>query len=242
MATAVPVREPETVPRPRIPPLQNGDRLTRAEFERRYDATPGLRKAELIEGAVFMASPVRDDQHGRQHLDIGTWLGYYGAFTPGVVGGCDSTVRLDLDNEPQPDAHLRIESTRGGQAKIEEGYVTGAPELAAEVAASSVSYDLHLKLNAYRRSGVLEYIVWRVLDGQIDWFALREGRYDQLPPNAAGIVKSQALPGLWLDTAAMLRGDMATVIQVLQQGIQSPEHADFVARLANATAGPGKQA
>lgn len=31
-----------------IPPLENGDRLTRAGFERRYEAMPGLKKAELI--------------------------------------------------------------------------------------------------------------------------------------------------------------------------------------------------
>jgi hypothetical protein len=45
--------------RAKIPPLENGDRLTRAEFERRYDAMPNLKKAELIKGIVYLGSPVR---------------------------------------------------------------------------------------------------------------------------------------------------------------------------------------
>ena len=43
---------------PRILPLEHGDHLTREEFERRYEAMPHVRKAELIEGVVYMPSPV----------------------------------------------------------------------------------------------------------------------------------------------------------------------------------------
>lgn len=48
----------EPTPRSAIPPLENGDGLSRAEFERRYDAMPELKKAELLEGIVYMAAPV----------------------------------------------------------------------------------------------------------------------------------------------------------------------------------------
>ena len=179
-----------------------------------------------------MPSPVKHNQHGVQHFDLNSWLGFYRALTPGVEGGCESTVRLDLDNEPQPDGFLSILPSHGGRAKrTEEGYLEGGPEVVAEVAASSVSYDLHAKFNAYRRNGVFEYIVWRVLDNQIDWFILREGQYERLAPDAQGIVRSRALPGLWLDVAAMIRGDMATVMTVLQQGLESKDHSEFVARL-----------
>src|SRR4051812_13988373 len=147
---------------PRVPPLQNGDRLTRAEFERRYDATPGLKKAELIEGVVYMPPPVSHTDHSAPHFDLITWLGQYRVATPGFSGGDNGSLRLDLDNMPQPDAYLLILPSHGGQARIDEdGYVVGAPELVAEVAASSASYDLDVKLNAYRRNGVREYIVWR---------------------------------------------------------------------------------
>jgi Uma2 family endonuclease len=214
-----------------IPPLENGDRLTRPEFERRYDAMPGLTKAELIEGKVYMPSPVSIDHDG-PHFDLITWLGIYRVATPGVRGGDNGSLRLDLDNEPQPDAYLMILPTHGGQAGIStDRYVEGAPELVAEVAASSVSYDLHDKLNAYRRNEVREYVVWRVLDRAIDWFVLREGRYDRLPPDEAGLYKSEILPGLWLDAAALVHGDLASVLRSLQQGLASAEHAAFVAQL-----------
>jgi Uma2 family endonuclease len=139
-------------------------------------------------------------------------------------------VLLDLVTAPQPDSVLFIEPTHGGHVKIdEEGYIVGAPDLVAEVAASSVSYDLHDKLEAYRRNGVREYIVWRVLDRQIDWFVLREGRYETLSPEKDGTLHSTVFPGLWLDPASLLRDDFDTFLAVLQQGLDSSEHAAFAA-------------
>jgi len=218
-----------------IRPLENGDRLTRAEFERRYEAMPDLKKAELIEGEVYVASPVRHRRHSKPHSQIHGWLSVYVAGSPGVEAGDNGSIRLDLDTEPQPDAYLMVEPERGGQARIsEDDYVEGAPELVAEIASSSVSYDLGKKLNSYRRNGVREYIVWRVLDREVDWFVLHEGRYEPLPPAADGLLRSTVFPGLWLDPAALIRGDLATVLAVAQQGVSSPEHADFAAGVRRA--------
>src|SRR3954452_8103714 len=216
-----PVRPPEPVP-----PLENGDRLTRAEFERRYEAMPDLKKAELIEGEVYVGPPVRHRQHGKPHSQLNGWLAVYVAESPGVEAGDNGSIRLDLDNVPQPDAYLMIEPERGGQARIsEDDYIEGAPELVAEIAASSVSYDLGNKLHAYRRNGVKEYIVWRVQDGEIDWFVLREGQYQPLAPGPDGVLRSEAFPGLWLDPTALLRGDLAASLATLREGLGSPEHA-----------------
>ncbi|MHB1423757.1 MAG: Uma2 family endonuclease [Gemmataceae bacterium] len=215
----------------RIPPLENGDRLTRPEFERRYAAMPHVKKAELIEGVVYMPSPV-SDAHAAPHFDLITWLGFYRAATPGIAGGDNGTLRLDLDNEPQPDAFLRILASHGGQARVDEdGYVNGAPELVAEVARSSVNIDSHTKLHAYRRNGVREYLVWRVVDQAFDWFVLRDGRYETLAAAADGLYRSEVLPGLWLDAAALLRGDLGTVLQTAQRGQDSLDHAAFVSHL-----------
>lgn len=210
----------------RVPPLENGDRLTRAEFERRYAWMPGVNKAELIEGVVYMPSPVSLVRHAEPHARIVTWLGTFVAVTPDVRFGDNATVRLDLENEPQPDAVLFWDMARGGQTRIsDDGYLEGPPELAAEVAASSVSIDLHAKLRVYRRNAVQEYLVWRVQDRAIDWFELREGDYRPLAADAAGILRSVRFPGLWLDTAALLRGDLATVLQTLQRGLQTRHDA-----------------
>jgi Uma2 family endonuclease len=232
MATPLHQETSSASPNGQLLRLENGDRLTRTEFERRYDAMLHLKKAELIEGVVHVPSPVRQRSHARPHLDLITWLGVYLAATPGVDGGDNSTTRLDLANEPQPDAVLFIDPALGGQARISaDDYLEAAPELAAEVAASSASYDLHSKFHVYRRNGVLEYIVWRVLEGAVDWFVLREGEYVRLSPDADGLLRSQVFPGLWLDPAALVRHDLATVLAVLDQGLASPEHAAFVMRL-----------
>lgn len=214
-----------------IPPLRDGDRLTRAEFERRYDAMPGLKKAELIEGVVYMPSPVTVD-HGEPHFDLIGWLTQYRSFTQGVVGGDNSSLRLDLANMPQPDAYLRILETHGGQAKISaDRYVEGAPEHVSEVSVTTANLDLNVKLPMYRRNEVQEYLVWRVPDRAIDWFVLRGGQYDRLPLTPEGYYRSEVLPGLWLDPNALARGDMAQVTRVVQAGLNSPEHAAFVQRL-----------
>ncbi|MBE9142037.1 Uma2 family endonuclease [Planktothrix mougeotii] len=217
-------------PKLTIPPLENGDQLTRAEFERRYSAMPHQKKAELIEGVVYMASPLRITNHGNPHARIMTWLGYYWSGTPGIELGDNATVRLDLDNEPQPDALLRIEV--GGQSRIsQDGYVEGAPELIVEIAASTVSIDVNQKLKVYRRNQVQEYLVWRVDDHEFDWFRLNAGEYIKLEPDSNGIIYSQVFPGLWLDKAALLAGNLAKVLEVLQQGLASQSHQDFVQQL-----------
>ncbi|OCQ89803.1 hypothetical protein BCD64_17790 [Nostoc sp. MBR 210] len=215
-----------------VPPLENGDRLTRFEFERRYNAMPKLKKAELIEGTVYMASPLRFEPHAEPHADLMGWLWNYKIATPGVRLGDNPTVRLDLDNEPQPDALLLIDAQAGGQSRFsQDGYVEGAPELIAEIAASSATVDLGDKKRAYRRNGIKEYIVWQVFDQQIDWFCLEAGEYVNLQPNQAGIFQSQVFPGLWLDRSALLAGDMQQVLTVLQTGLNSPEHQAFVQQL-----------
>ncbi|BAU14045.1 hypothetical protein LEP3755_45890 [Leptolyngbya sp. NIES-3755] len=212
------------------PRLESGDRLSRAEFERRYAQSPNLR-AELIEGVVYVASPVRAKQHGRPHAFVMGWLTNYVAATPGVDIEDNATVRLDLDNEPQPDALLRIEPEAGGGSRItEDDYIEGAPELVVEIAASSASVDLNAKLNAYRRNGVKEYLVWQIYENQIRWFQLQDSEYVPLEPEA-GVIKSRVFPGLWLDVGSLQAGNIAIVLSMLQTGLSSPEHQEFVNRL-----------
>jgi Uma2 family endonuclease len=213
-----------------IPPLENGDQLTRLEFETRYQRMPQLKKAELIEGIVYMGSPLRINLHGEPHAYMIGWLSVYKALTPNLQIGDNSTVRLDEENELQPDALLRIK--KGGQSTIsEDDYVEGAPELIVEIAASTASIDLHDKLRAYRRNRVQEYLVWRVYNREFDWYRLREGRYIKLPPDEQGVIKSQVYAGLWLDINSLLTGNLAKVLEVLQQGIATKEHQDFVEKL-----------
>lgn len=212
-----------------IPPLRQGDRLSRAEFERRYDAMPHLKKAELIEGTVFMPSPVTIEKHSRPHAILVGWLVQYWVATPGVLVGDNGSVRLDPENMPQPDAFLMILPEHGGQSRIgPDDYLEGAPELAVEVSASSAAYDLNEKRDVYRRTGVREYIAWLVPEGELHWSVLREGRFEPLQPGPDGIYRSETFPGLWLDAGVLLQGDARAIFQALQHGLASPEHAEFV--------------
>lgn len=217
----------------KILPLEPGDHLARPEFERRYQAMPDLKKAELIEGKVYMAAALRLRSHAQPHANLLLWLGNYCVATLGLILADNPTVRLDFDNEPQPDIALFVDPDRGGQVRISpDDYIEGAPEWIAEITASSASYDLGDKKNVYRRHGVQEYLVWKVMEQALEWFILRDGDYISLEPDPDGILKSELYPGLWLDASALLRGEMLRVLEVLQAGIQTVQHQDFVNRLA----------
>lgn len=224
---------------PMIPPLQNGDHLTRAEFERRWEAMPHVTMAELIEGVVYMpAAAASHAFHGGPHVRLATLLGNYMAAMPGVVAGDNGSLRLDLPNMPQPDLYLMIPPEFGGQARVgDDGYVVGAPELVAEISASTSTFDLHEKREVYRRNGVREYVVWRTYDVDLDYFTWRDGRYELLPADEHGVYRSPTFPGLWLDARALLAGDLAGVLRTLSSGTASPGHATFAARLSAGAAG-----
>jgi len=215
--------------------LENGDRLSRVEFEKRYHAMPHLKKAELINGIVYMSSPVRYYRHGKPHALLITWLGTYEANTVGVALADNCTVRLDDQNEPQPDAVLRIMEQYGGQSTISaDDYIEGAPELVVEIASSSVSYDLHDKKAVYAQHGVKEYLVWQVLDSTVQWFSLQDGAYQLLSPAEDGSLASRIFTGLSLDVQALLRGDARQVLQNLQRRMSTPQHQSFVDSLQQA--------
>jgi Uma2 family endonuclease len=216
-----------------VPPLRDGERLSREEFERRYDALPDV-KAELLNGVVYMASPVTAE-HGKPHGDLMGWLYSYKAFTPGVDSGVDSSIRLPLGSMPQPDVFLHILESHGGRSYIDaDGYVAGAPDLLGEVAKSSLIHDSTVKMAICREAGIPEFILWRVEDRAIEWYFLNNGEYQELATGPDGIIRSKTFPGLWLDFEAMIRRDDQAVLRALQQGIASDEHAQFVAALQQA--------
>ena len=211
-------------------PLENGDRLTRPEFERRYERMPRLKKAELIEGVVYMTSAVRFD-HAYAHGRVLGWIAVYFAATPGVHFADNATVRIDGENDAQPDILLCV--AHGGRSRLSaDNYVEGVPELIVEIAGSSAAYDLHDKLRVYRRNGVPEYLIWQMHEQQFDWLIWQDGEYAALPPDADGIIRSRAFPGLWLDVESLLAGNLAHVLEVVQQGVQTAEHAAFVRSLS----------
>jgi len=219
-----------------LPPLVAGERLDQPTFHERYEAMPEGTWAELVGGVVYMPSPVRNE-HGDFDDDVAYWICHYKRFTKGLRSGKNSTVILDEIGETQPDGHLRIPQQLGGQTRIERGYIVGAPELIIEIARSSRSYDLSQKKADYERAGAREYVVVELDPNRFHWFIRRGTRFAVLRPGPDGIYRSKVFPGLWLDPEALYSEDLDRLIQVLEQGLATPEHAAFVARLAKAGAG-----
>lgn len=211
--------------RQQTPPLVAGDRLTRDEFLRRWEAMPGLKKAELIGGIVYMA-PLVGAEHGETDAGVTHWVQHYAIHTPGCNAGSNTTWYM-LQDAPQPDAHLRLVRDCGGASWVEKGILHGAPELVAETTRSSTSYDLHQKKDLYEAAGVKEYVVVLLDDEEVLWHRLVGSKYQTLEVTPEGLLYSVVFPGLWLDPSALLRADMAKVLQVLEEGLNSPEHDAF---------------
>jgi Uma2 family endonuclease len=213
-----------------VPPLCPGDKLTRAEFLRRWEAHPEIKKAELIGGIVFMPSPV-SREHGVTDSDVGGWLFAYRIATPGTESGHNTTSFI-LEETPQPDNFLRILPEYGGSSREEGKYLGGRPELLAEISASSASYDLHEKLDLYQAARISEYLAVLLYEKEVRWHVLVGRRYRLLSPDPDGVFRSRVFQGLWLDSKGLLAGNMQQVLARLQEGLNSPEHQRFVAKLA----------
>ena len=209
--------------------LITGERMDRAEFMRRWEEIREIKKAELIEGVVFVASPV-SSHHGHRSTQVILWLGQYAAATPGCEAGNDATWYME-ESAPQPDVFLRIRPERGGQSHDEGPYHVGAPELVVEVCHTSTEVDFGPKLALYRRSGVREYITIELFPRRILWRTLEQGSYVTLPTDPDGILRSLVFPGLWLDVAAFWEDNPVKLMTTLERGLATPEHAAFKGRL-----------
>jgi Uma2 family endonuclease len=206
-----------------------GERLSQAEFHRRYEQCPQDEKWELVGGVVYMASPLRYP-HGRHQPKLSTLFDLYEDETPGVEVVDNASVFLSGKSEPQPDLTLRIVAECGGQSVVNERqYLQGAPELLAEISHSSREFDLNLKRQDYEQAGVIEYLVLCVEEPEVFWFHFPSG--EEIKPNRQGVSRSRVFPGLWIDTAALLRRDGPKARAVLAQGLASRAHARFVKRL-----------
>ena len=216
-----------------LPPLlREGDHLDSKEFLRRWDAMPDLKRAELIDGIVTMPSPV-SRPHATIHGKMSGWLYLYDDSTPGCEFGLEGSWVMSGDSVPQPDLFLRMLPEFGGQSGEERGLGAGAPELIVEMSGSTLTRDLGVKMELYRRTGVREYITVVLNPRQIIWRELSRGRYREIKADDDGLLRSRVFPGLWLDPDAVWSAKKS-LRKVVEKGIESPEHAAFVRRLATA--------
>lgn len=214
------------------PLLFDGQRLDQPSFHELYLQTPEKFRAELIDGVVYLRNGRVSAAHGEAHASLIWWLGLYSMETPGTTGLGRVTILLGPRSELEPDTTLLIDPESGGWTHTnQEGLLVGSPELVVEVSDDTLDIDMGDKKNDYERAGAAEYLLFDVPHRKIRWYAHREGRFVPLPRVDGGLYQSHAFPGLWLDEVALLRGDYKAVMAVLQRGLESPEHADFVERL-----------
>lgn len=208
--------------------FEPGDRMTREEFLARWEQMPGLKLAELIDGVVYMPSPL-SYPHGRRDAQMLFLLETYAA-RAGVCESISNATWLMLESAPQPDVALRLLPEYGGGTQIVDKLASGAPELVVEICLSSRSYDLGPKLALYQRAGVQEYIAVLLEERRVEWRVLEGGSYRLMERDEAGLFRSAVFPGLWLDEPALWAGDSRRMLEALDAGLASDECAGFLQR------------
>jgi Uma2 family endonuclease len=211
--------------------LVEGQHLDQPTFHALYEAMPPDTRAELIDGVAYLLGPV-GLEHGEACVPVIVWLDYYAENTPGLEVLDNVSTILGEKSEPQPDALLRILPEFDGRTWDEGGYLHGAPELVVEVSKATRYADLGPKKTDYERAGVLEYVVRAIDPDEVFWYVQEQGVLARKPIGEDGLYRSTAFPGLWLDPVALLKGDMRRLRAVVDLGCATPEHAEFIARLA----------
>lgn len=201
-----------------IPPLRDGDHLTRDEFMRRWEAMPDLHRAELIDGVVHLPSPVSLTHSDLSHV-VSNWTGAYQIANPAVRANSNGTWHLPGHNVPQPDLALWIAEEHGGRVRVVNDYPVGAPELIIEISKTTSARDRGSKLAMYRESGVSEYVTIHPKQRKIVWRQLVNGRYHELPADEDGWFRSRIFPGLWLDPEAPWKRDLAGLANAVRKGV-----------------------
>ncbi len=213
--------------------LVEGQRLDQPTFHALYEAMPPGTRAELIDGVVYMPSPV-GGEHGIAQVPVIVWLDYYAERTPGLQVSGNATTILGWKSEPEPDGLLRVLPEWGGRTWNEGGFIHGPPELVVEISKTTRYVDLGPKLRDYERAGVLEYVVRAIDPDEIFWFGQEQGALVERPIGEDGLYRSTVFSGLWLDPIALVSGDRRRLRAVVDQGCATPEHAAFVGKLAAA--------
>ena len=226
--------------------LENGNRLTQPVFHAAYERTPERFTAELIGGIVHVASPL-SRRHGLPHLKFSAILDLYQDETPGTEAADNTSTILTNTGEVQPDLYLRVRRDHGGRTttfSTENGevlrsdddgnYVSGGPEFVLEVSASSLAVDTSTKLREYLAGGVQEYVVADIRRRVLRHYDLASGSDASLAAPVDGVLRSRAMPGLWLDGPALFARNGRAARRTLDDGLATPEHAAFVAQLAAA--------
>jgi Uma2 family endonuclease len=195
-----------------------GDRMDRDEFLSRWERMPDVKFAELIDGTVYMPSPVTRD-HTRLDGQMMVLLSHYVARTQICELMPNGTWHM-LESAPQPDIALALLPEHGGRNTTVDGYAHGVPELVVEVTHSSRAYDLGPKLALYQRAGVPEYLAVLIEEQRVEWRVLDDGgSYGILKSDAQGIYCSKVFPGLWLNEPAYWARDVAAMLKTLDEGL-----------------------
>jgi hypothetical protein len=88
---------------------------------------------------------------------------------------------------------------------------------------------MNQKLQDYRQEGVREYLVLCIEERRLHWFRFPSGR--EIRPDREGVSRSAIFPGLWIHEQALLDHDDPRLVEVVQLGLATSQHAAFLHKL-----------
>ncbi len=218
------------------PPLADGQRLDQAEFMRRYELTPPGFTAELIGGIVHVASPL-SSPHGRGscprfHLDRVVLRSHPRDRRPGQRDHADGRPRCPPARFAiAHPARMRRPGSRRGRIRRRCAGTGGRDR---SIQPEDRSRRQARRLRTRRRPGVYRRGP-RHQGGSLARPSRRQAGCASCPI-PMGSTAPRSSPGSGSIRRRSLRKDLAGVLDVLDRGLATPEHAAFVASLADEAA------
>lgn len=164
--------------------------------------------------------------------DFAMCLNHYRMSTPGLYVCTHVPVQISKDARVVPGVVAQVNS--GAFKQCDPGdyvYFSGPPNFVFDVFRDDQRDSYKRRRDLFEESGVIEYVAWFNSSKLPIWNRLEDGAYREIREDRAGLIKSAALPGLWIPVKSLAERDWWSVLGKISQGITRRGHRDFMATI-----------
>ena len=163
--------------------------------------------------------------------DIAMCINYYRLFSPGLY--CCTLMPVQLDEETRlcPGVMVMVNYGKHKQCSVDPSgrWFSGPPNFVLDVFPADDLLDYEHRRDCFERAGVIEYVALQDMESPgCLWNRLIDGRFAIIEEDDPGMIRSTALPGLWIPTAALRSRNWWSIMGSIAQGVTRLPHHDLM--------------
>ncbi|MCB9925523.1 MAG: Uma2 family endonuclease [Planctomycetaceae bacterium] len=160
--------------------------------------------------------------------DLALCVNHYRLFTPGIYVCLHVTVVLDENTRIVPGLISMVNHGRLKQCEPVERGFEGPPNFVLDVFDTDEMAEYEARRSTFERFGVTEYVVVENAEPlRLHWNRHDGSRFVDTAADRNGVIKSQALPGLWFPVEAVARRDWWSILSGIEYGVTRRGHHEF---------------